>query len=189
MMRNISRGWRRWAAHNRVRVTMLFAVAYVAFAQPSATGLVLGAVLVALGQSLRLWASGCLQRNVKLACSGPYSYVRHPLYLGSLIMGIGLAIAVQAPHWWLLAFLALYVAFYGPAMHVEELRLQSLFGSEYQEYMTDVGRLWPRFAHAERWAQAHPGNAFSWKRALDNKELRSAAAMAALLIIQAIKLL
>ena len=55
-------------------------------------------------------------------------------------------ITVQAPQWWLLAFLALYVAFYGPAMHVEELRLQSLFGTEYREYMTDVGRLWPRFA-------------------------------------------
>jgi protein-S-isoprenylcysteine O-methyltransferase Ste14 len=168
---------------------MLFAIAYVAFAQPSAIGLVVGAMLVALGQSLRLWASGCLQRNVKLACSGPYSYVRHPLYLGSLVMGIGLAIAVQGPQWWLLAFLALYVAFYGPAMHVEELRLQSLFGTEYQEYMTDVGRLWPRFAHAARWAQAHPGNEFSWRRALDNKELRSAAAMAALLIVQVIKLL
>ena len=189
MMRNLSRGWRRWAAHNRVRVTMLFAVAYVAFGQPSAAGLVVGAVLVALGQSLRLWASGCLQRNVKLACSGPYALVRHPLYLGSLIMGIGLAVAVQPPYWWLLAFLALYVTFYGPAMHVEELRLQSLFGSEYQEYMTDVGRLWPRFARAERWTRAHPGNAFSWKRALDNKELRSAAAMATLLVIQVIKLL
>jgi protein-S-isoprenylcysteine O-methyltransferase Ste14 len=168
---------------------MLFAIAYVAFAQPSAIGLVVGATLVALGQTLRLWASGCLQRNVKLTCSGPYSYVRHPLYLGSLVMGIGLAITVQAPQWWLLAFLALYVAFYGPAMHVEELRLQSLFGTEYREYMTDVGRLWPRFAHAARWAQAHPGDEFSWKRALDNKELRSAAAMAALLIVQAIKLL
>lgn len=168
---------------------MLFAVAYVAFSQPSAGGLAVGAVLVALGQSLRLWASGCLLRNVKLACSGPYAFVRHPLYLGSLIMGIGLAVSVQPPYGWLFAFLALYVAFYGPAMHVEELRLQSLFGSEYQEYMTDVGRLWPRFAHAQRWTRAHPGNAFSWKRALDNKELRSAAAMAALLIIQAIKLL
>ena len=167
----------------------MFAVAYVAFSQPSAVGLAVGAVLVALGQSLRLWASGCLQRNVKLACSGPYAFIRHPLYLGSLIMGVGLAVSVQPPYGWLLAFLALYVAFYGPAMHVEELRLQSLFGSEYQEYMTDVGRLWPRFAHAQRWARAHPGNAFSWKRALDNKELRSAAAMAALLIIQAIKLL
>ncbi len=189
MIGNMSRGWRRWAAHNRVRVTMLFAVAYVAFTEPSARGLIVAAVLVASGQSLRMWASGCLQRNVKLACSGPYAFVRHPLYLGSLIMGIGLAVAVQPPYWWLLAFLCLYVAFYGPAMHVEELRLQSLFGSEYQEYMTDVGRLWPRFAHAERWSQAHPGNTFSWKRALDNKELRSAAAMAMLLIIQAIKLL
>jgi protein-S-isoprenylcysteine O-methyltransferase Ste14 len=168
---------------------MLFAVAYVAFSQPSAGRLLVGVVLVALGQSIRLWASGCLKRNVALACSGPYAYVRHPLYLGSLIMGIGLAASVQWPLWWLLAFLALYVAFYGPAMHVEELRLQSLFGSEYQEYTLYVGRLWPRWGRASRWAEARSGDKFTWKRALENKELRSAAAMATLLIIQAIKLI
>ena len=168
---------------------MLFAVAYVAFGQPVASRLLVGAVLVAVGQSLRLWASGCLDRNVSLACSGPYAFVRHPLYLGSLIMGIGLAVAVQAPHWWLLAFLTFYVTFYGPAMHVEELRLQSLFGAEYREYMMDVGRLWPRFSSGTHWAEERPGSAFTWKRALDNRELRSAAAMATLLAIQAIKLL
>lgn len=189
MKTTLARKWRRWAAHNRVRVTMLFAVAYVAFSQPSAGGLIAAVALVAIGQSLRLWASGCLKRNVALACSGPYAYVRHPLYLGSLIMGIGLAVAVQSPVWWLLAFLILYVAFYGPAMHVEELRLQSLFGSEYQEYMLYVGRLWPRLRRASSWAQAHPGDTFTWKRAMENRELRSAAAMATLLIIQAIKLL
>ena len=96
---------------------------------------------------------------------------------------------MQSPVWWLLAFLVLYVAFYGPAMHVEELRLQSLFGSEYQEYMLYVGRLWPRLRGSSSWSQAHPGDKFTWKRAMENRELRSAAAMAALLVIQAIKLL
>lgn len=189
MKTTLVRSWRRWAAHNRVRVTMLFAVAYVAFSQPSASRLLLGVGLVALGQSLRLWASGCLERNVTLACSGPYAYVRHPLYLGSLIMGIGLALAVQSPLWWLLAFLLLYVAFYGPAMHVEELRLQSLFGSEYQEYMLYVGRLWPRSRRSSSYTEARSRASFSWQRSLQNKELRSAAAMAALLVVQAIKLL
>lgn len=188
MLRNLTRRWRRWAAHNRVRVTILFAVAYVAFGQPSPQRLIAGAAIVAVGQALRLWASGHLQRNVTLARSGPYALIRHPLYLGSLLMGIGLALAVTGSHWWLLAFVALYVSFYWPAMHVEELRLQSLFGPEYQEYMIEVPRLLPGLRRVQRRPGAEPASRFSWRQMLSNQELRSAAAMAALLAIQAIKL-
>jgi len=184
----MSRRWRRWAAHNRVRVTMFFALVYVAFSFPDPVRLLPGALLVALGQSTRLWAAGHLQRNVELARGGPYRWVRHPLYLGSFLMGVGLAlVAVHAPAW-LTAFLILYVAFFWPAMHVEELRLQSLFGAEYQEFMVEVPRLLPRLWPIRRGPQPPPAGSFSWERALANRELRSAAAMAALLILQGLKL-
>ncbi|MFQ5745090.1 MAG: methyltransferase family protein, partial [Acidobacteriota bacterium] len=133
MTRELPRRWRRWAAHHRVHATMLFAVAYVAFSAPDSDRLLVGGAMVLAGQLLRLWAAGHIRRNVTLACTGPYRIVRHPLYVGSLLMGTGLALAVENTYWWLLTFVGLYVAFYWPAMHVEELRLQSLFGAEYKE--------------------------------------------------------
>lgn len=188
MIAEFTRRWRRWAAHNRVRVTMVFALVYVAFSFPDPLRLLPGALLVALGQSTRLWAAGHLQRNVELARAGPYRWVRHPLYLGSFLMGVGLAIVAVHALAWLVAFLLLYFAFFWPAMHVEELRLQSLFGAEYQEFMVEVPRLVPRLQPTRRGPEPPPRGSFSWDRALANRELRSAAAMAALLILQAAKL-
>lgn len=188
MITELSRRWRRWAAHNRVRVTMLFALLYVAFSFPDAFRLLPGALLVAVGQSTRLWAAGHLRRNVDLARSGPYRWVRHPLYLGSLLMGVGLAIVAVHAVAWLTAFLVLYVAFFWPAMHVEELRLQSLFGAEYQEFMVEVPRLLPRLPWPRRGPPTSTPGSFSWQRAVANREFRSAAAMAALLVLQAVKL-
>lgn len=188
MITELSRRWRRWAAHNRVRVTMLFALVYVAFSFPDPFRLLPGALLVALGQATRLWAAGHLRRNVELARGGPYRWVRHPLYLGSFLMGVGLAVLAAHALAWLAAFLILYVAFFGPAMHVEELRLQSLFGAEYQEFMVEVPRLVPRLPPTPRGPEPPAPGSFSWEQALDNRELRSAVAMAALLILQALKL-
>lgn len=181
--------WRRWAAHHRVHAGMLFTLLYVAISIPVGRGLALGAILVALGESIRVWASGYLEREVRLARSGPYALIRHPLYLGSLFIGIGLAVVVEHPMLWLGSFLLLYVAFYWPAIHVEELRLQSLFGAEYQEYRAEVPGLVPRLSSPPYWPDDGPRRSFSWARVRDNRELRTVAAMAALLGVQAVKLL
>jgi len=82
--------WRAWAAHHRVHVGIVFALAYVAFSRPSAQTFWYGALLVVVGESIRVWACGHLVRNEELTRDGPYSIVRHPLYLGSLLIGLGL---------------------------------------------------------------------------------------------------
>ena len=187
MIREAARAWRRWAAHHRVRATMLFALVYIAISSPSRSTFLLGAALVATGQALRFWAAGHLERNVALARGGPYALVRHPLYLGSLLMGLGLALGVKGAAAWLLAFVALYLGFYLPAMHVEELRLQSLFGAEYSEYIVEVPRFVPRLLPVPR-PEGAAARSFSLQRAVANLELRSAQAMAGLLLLQAIKL-
>lgn len=182
--------WRAWASHHRVHVGILFALLYVAISRPAPDRLLLGALLVGAGEALRVWACGYLVRNEVVTRDGPYALMRHPLYLGSLLIGVGLAVLVQYPLVWLAAFLLLYLSFYLPAMYVEELRLQSLFGAEYQEYMDEVPRLWPRLARRPSWPEeSRSRDPFSWERAGGNREMRTVVVMAALLLVQALKLL
>ena len=54
-----------------------------------------------LGLVIRALASGHLQKNEQLATAGPYAYTRNPLYLGSLILAIGFALASRS--WWIVA--------------------------------------------------------------------------------------
>ncbi len=185
--------WRAWASHHRVHVGIIFALFYVAFSPPDATRLLAGALIVVLGEGIRVWACGYLVRNEELTRDGPYQMVRHPLYLGSLLIGLGLSLLAQHGLAWAGSFAFLYLAFYLPAMYVEELRLQSLFGAEYQEYIEETPRLLPHVRRQQDWpagSERRTRKSFSWDRAQTrNRELRTVAVMAALIIVQALKLL
>ncbi|MGD8328919.1 MAG: isoprenylcysteine carboxylmethyltransferase family protein [Acidobacteriota bacterium] len=189
MLTDWNRRWRRWAAYNRVRATIILGLAYVAFSRPYWNGLAVGTTLIAVGQALRFWGAGYLEKNQRLARGGPYRWVRHPLYAGSLMMGLGLSISVTHPLWWTLLYLVLFVGFFVPAIHVEELRLQSIFGAEYQDFMVDVPALVPRLKRRSSPPMEPTSSSFSWRRVLGNREARSVIAMAALLAIQAAKIL
>lgn len=182
--------WRAWASHHRVHVGILFALVYVALSRPSPDRLLIGAMLVATGEAIRVWACGYLVRNEVITRDGPYALVRHPLYLGSLLIGVGLAVLAQYATFWLATFAILYLGFYLPAMYIEELRLQSLFGAEYQEYMEEVPRLVPGLGRRPSWpAEERQPQTFSWELARRNREMRTVAVMALLLVVQALKLL
>ena len=62
-------------------------------AQPTARSLAIGAVVAAIGEAIRIWAAGHLEKGREVTMSGPYAFTRHPLYLGSSLIGIGFAIA------------------------------------------------------------------------------------------------
>ncbi len=189
MLREMTRLWRRWAAHNRVRVTIVVGLAYVAFSRPYWGGLAAGTAVIALGQAIRFWGAGYLEKNVRLASGGPYRLVRHPLYAGSFLMGLGLAIGVENAVWWTLGYLVLFVGFFVPAIHVEELRLQSIFGAEYQDLMVEVPALIPRLKNrSSPPATPRETPTFAWGRVLRNREGRSVVAMLALVIVQAAKI-
>lgn len=189
MLPGLTRRWRRWAAHNRVRVTIIFGLAYVAFSRPHWNGLAAGTALIALGQALRLWGAGYLEKNQRLARAGPYRHVRHPLYAGSFLMGLGLAVGVEQAIGWAIAYLLLFLGFFVPAIHVEELRLQSIFGAEYQDFMVDVPVLVPRLARPGSPPREPSMTSFAWRRVLANHESRSVVAMVALIGVQAAKIL
>jgi len=74
-----------------------FALIYLWLAQPSAAMVAVGSIVIILGIGIRALASAQLRKNEELATSGPYSYTRNPLYLGSIIIGIGFALAARNP--------------------------------------------------------------------------------------------
>ena len=188
MLAELTRRWRRWAAHHRVRVTIIVGLVYVAFSRPHWSGLAAGAILIVAGQSVRFWGAGYLEKNVSLARGGPYRLVRHPLYVGSFLMGLGLAVSVENAVWWTVGYLVLFVGFFLPAIHVEELRLHSIFGAEYQDLMVEVPALVPRLAPPSSPPPVPPETSFAWARVVGNREIRSLVAMLAIVALQAIKI-
>ena len=151
--------------------------------------MVVGLILITAGQAARFWGAGYLEKNVRLARGGPYRLVRHPLYFGSFLMGLGLAVSVENAAWWTFGYLLLFIAFFLPAIHVEELRLQSIFGAEYQDLLVDVPGLVPRLTRLSSPPGKPPETSFSWARVVTNREVRSVVAMVAIVVLQAVKIL
>ena len=137
--------WKRYAelaARIRVPCGFLLVAVYSFFAQPSPRLLALGAAVALAGIALRAYAAGHLEKNLRLATSGPYAYTRNPLYLGSALVALGFALAGGV--WWLGLLLGLFlVALYLPVVSEEEAHLAKLF-PEFREYAAAVPRFWPR---------------------------------------------
>jgi protein-S-isoprenylcysteine O-methyltransferase Ste14 len=134
--------WSQIARRIRVPLGFLFAVLYFWLARPTWRSIALGTVLVVPGLLIRALASGHVRKNEVLAMSGPYAYTRNPLYLGSLLMGLGFAGAARS--WWVgLALIVMFFAIYIPVIRDEEAFLRQKF-PEFEEYMWRVPRMLPR---------------------------------------------
>jgi protein-S-isoprenylcysteine O-methyltransferase Ste14 len=162
----------------RLLVVYALAIALVWFASPTPTGLVIGGVLVALGEGLRVWATGHLQKNEELTISGPYGFLRHPLYLGSLLIASGFAYMGQNLVTLTLfgLFVLFYFGYYMPYKNrIEGARLESLYGDAYRRYAVAVPPLLPRL-HAYRPLGGAPSEQLSWRalRFADNNETGTA---------------
>src|SRR3981081_2724384 len=90
--------WSRIARRIRVPLGFLFAVLYLWLARPTWRSMAAGAIVILSGLLIRALASGYVRKNEALATSGPYRYTRNPLYVGSLLIGIGFALAARS--WW-----------------------------------------------------------------------------------------
>ena len=156
----------------RLRVPLGFACAIVAlvFATPTPRSFAIGLVVALIGEGIRVWASGHIEKGREITRSGPYRIVRHPLYLGSAILGAGFAVASHS-----VAVSILAVAYLGvtlvAAMRTEEAVLDAKFAGEYTAYREG------RAAAIDR--------PFSWDRALANREYRAVAGLAAAFLLLA----
>ena len=152
----------------RLRVTTGFVLvaAFAWFSQPDFRSLAWGLPLSSLGLLLRGWAAGHLEKNLRLAVSGPYAYVRNPLYLGPLLVAAGLVVASRR---WLLAalFAAVFALIYLPAIELEEQHLANLF-PEFAGYARRVPALLPAW-------RASAGQRFQWRLYVHNREYQALA--------------
>lgn len=147
-------GFARW----RVPLGFASAVLVLWLARPTVASLQVGLALAVVGQGLRVWAAGHLEKSREVTSSGPYRFTRHPLYLGSTLMGVGLAIAAR--HWLVAMLIGTYLAAtLWTAIRTEEAYLRAAFGDAYDRYAQG----------------ALPGvsRRFSWERAMRNKEYRA----------------
>lgn len=120
----------------------VFAAVFLWLARPTAPTLAGSLLLVLPGLWLRGYASGYVKKNAELATTGPYAHTRNPLYLGSMLIAFGFAVA--AWRWEILAALAvLFGAIYIPTILSEEAYLREHFAG-FEAYARTVPRLLPR---------------------------------------------
>jgi protein-S-isoprenylcysteine O-methyltransferase Ste14 len=158
----------------RWRVPLGFAcgILVIWLARPTPRSLVFGGIIAVAGELLRIWAAGHLEKGREVTQSGPYRLTRHPLYVGSVIIGAGAAVAsARATSVMVIAaYLAMTIA---PAIRTEEAAMRSTFGEQYDAYVRS------QTMSAER--------PFSLRRAIRNKEHRAVAGLAAVAAILAVK--
>ena len=174
-----------WAARLRVPLGFGLGIAYLIFSQPTIGLLEAGAAIALAGLAVRGWAAGYLDKNQRLATAGPYSHTRNPLYLGSLLMGSGFAVAGGS---WALgvAFLVLFLLVYWPVMRREADFLRQTFPDVYPRYASAVPLLFPRPFAARPPASA--GERFRWTRYKQNREHEAALGYIAGVVFLALKL-
>jgi protein-S-isoprenylcysteine O-methyltransferase Ste14 len=113
-----------------------------------------------LGLLIRVWAASHIQKNVTLCTSGPYSYTRNPLYLGSMVMAIGFCLAVRRPVL-LGCTVLLFLLVYYPVIFREEEKLQGKFPDVWHTYYQHVPRLVP---NPFRRFETNEASSTLWKR-------------------------
>jgi protein-S-isoprenylcysteine O-methyltransferase Ste14 len=147
-------GLARW----RVPIGFVAAALVLWLARPTPRSLQIGLPLAVLGQMLRIWAAGHLEKSREVTSSGPYRFTRHPLYMGSSLMGLGLAVASN--HWAVGLLIGTYLGVtLWLATRTEEAYLRAAFGDTYDRYA--AGEL------------AMASRRFSLARAVRNKEYRA----------------
>ncbi len=103
-----------------------------------------GGIIAAVGASVRLWASGYVMKNKELATNGPYAYVRHPLYVGNILLLLGFSIA--STQWWSFVLMAALLWFYyPPTISYEDNKLRDIFGEEWEAWSKNIHALIPTF--------------------------------------------
>jgi protein-S-isoprenylcysteine O-methyltransferase Ste14 len=153
---------------------------------PRPIGFAAAAPLLIPGLALRSWGAGHLVKNDSLTMTGPYAFLRHPLYAGTILIATGFAVlfggllgvVLIAAIWPWFAF-----HYFPRKERVESTRLEALYGSEYATYRDEVPALWPRWRSwtSSRREGAPPadGDRWSLERYSENNELGTLLAVAA----------
>jgi protein-S-isoprenylcysteine O-methyltransferase Ste14 len=104
----------------------------------------IGGAIAIFGEAIRMWASGYVMKNKELATNGPYAYVRHPLYVGNILLLVGFSIA--SSQWWSFVLMGALLWFYYPlTISYEDNKLRDIFGDEWVVWSKNIHALIPTF--------------------------------------------
>jgi protein-S-isoprenylcysteine O-methyltransferase Ste14 len=157
----------RW----RVPAGFVFGAIVLWLAAPTPRSIAIGASIAAVGEAIRIWAAGHLNKAREVTASGPYRWLAHPLYVGSSILGVGLAIACGSVT--VAALIGLYLAvMITAAVRTEEAFLRRAFGDRYDAYRN--GRVDDR--------------RFSVAQAIANREHRTVTGLVVSILLLLVKL-
>ena len=161
-------------ARLRVALGFVFGVLALVLARPSGRSLLVGMSIAAGGEAIRIWAAGHLRKSREVTVSGPYRWCPHPLYVGSSVMGAGLAVAAASVP--VAVLIVIYLAAtLTAAIKSEEAFLRRTFGDQYDLYRSGVA--------AQRRDGAAARRRFSLDQALANREYRAVAGLAIVILL------
>ena len=148
------------------------------YSRMHALSLAIGLVPIVAGQALRVWSAGHLVKNKRLTTTGPYAYVRNPLYLGAITIVIGFCIvgmppwdltySLSNPRMWLyVVFITAFFLYYMPRkMKIEGERLHAIYGEDYERYDRAVPDMLPRLTPY----LSGDNTRWTWRQSVDNSE-------------------
>jgi protein-S-isoprenylcysteine O-methyltransferase Ste14 len=154
-----------FVAKLRVPCGFLLLAAFALLSKPAPESMWIGIPISIAGLLLRAWSAGHLAKNQELATSGPYAYIRNPLYLGTLVVAAGIVISCR-DGWLALVFAAVFLLVYLPVIELEEQHLRKIFPN-YASYAKHIHRLVPTGKWAGRKAS------FSWSLYRRNEEYKA----------------
>jgi hypothetical protein len=161
-------GLSEFLARRRVSLGFVFALAVLYCSKPTRASLAAGIAIGIAGEAIRVWAAGHLEKSREVTTSGPYRLTRHPLYLGSSIMGLGVCVASRS-----IVVSVLMIVYMGAtiaaAIRTEEAFLRRQFGGAYDDYAASRGPLAAR--------------QFNLARAWRNKEYRAVSGFALFVLL------
>lgn len=147
----------RYHEASRQALAIALIVVYAATAAPVPLLAAIGLGVAFVGAVVRLYASGYIVKNEQLATSGPYRFVRHPLYTGNILFVVGFALAGW--RWWGIPLAVLFFWFYYPtAIEYEDRKLRRIFGAVWEQWAARTPALVPRLGNP-------PGSGGSWSLA------------------------
>jgi protein-S-isoprenylcysteine O-methyltransferase Ste14 len=189
---------RRWIFTNRSYAPIPFLLVMIWFAEPTPVSLLLGGALVVLGEMIRFWGvsiAGAETRTTGrvggtfLITSGPFAYVRNPLYVGNMTMYAGIGVMSMALYPWLLIIACIwFYAQYYLIVTREEEYLAGQFGEAYVEYRRHVNRFLPRLSPYVSSSPAPKHFSFSEGIASERRTLQAIGLVSALIVAKFIYL-
>ncbi len=159
-------------ARSRVPLGFVFGLIVIFLAKPTPRSSMVGGAVALVGEAFRMWAAGHLEKGREVTRSGPYRLTRHPLYTGSAIIGVGVAIAAARLSVAVMVLTYLGVTIVAAIRH-EEAGMRTRFGDQYDAYLQ---------------SRAQPvDRTFSLERAMRNKEYRAIAGLVVMAAIFGMK--